>query len=166
MPTNFLWYAGSSNNGLLTTAVNLMTTEIESLATGSVIISSVNGSSGVFTNSNTAQGIYADIFYAVGNPGIGTALNAGANLAGWFLTSPDGGTTYEQTSVAPPRAPDFIIPLPATTISASVVYKTTGPIIVPALKFKVLIQNNTGQTLGTGGTTAPYISLAPYAMQY
>ena len=87
-------------------------------------------------------------------------------MSGWFLTSPDGGTTFEQTTVVPPRAPDFIIPLPATTITASVVYKTSAPVLIPALTFKALIQNNTGQTLGTGGTTAPAIKLATYALQY
>lgn len=166
MATNFIWAPGSSNDGLLTTAVSLMTTELQSLTNTSVIISSVNGSSGVFTNSNTGQAMVGEIFWNVGNPGVGSSLSSGANIAGWFLTSWDSGTTYEQTSVAPSRPPDFIIPLPATTITASTTYKASGPIMIPALKFKVIVQNNTGQTLGNGGTTAPSLKLAPFAMQY
>jgi hypothetical protein len=169
MSSNFLWNQGySGNNGLLEAAFNLLTTELESLASGSVIVSSVGGSSGLFTNSNTAQAILAELYLMLGNPGIGSALSSGANLAGWFLTSPDGGTTFESTSAAPPRAPDFIVPLPATTITggSTQLFKAQGPVILPALEFKVLVQNNAGQTFGNGGTTAPYLKCAPYAMQY
>lgn len=167
MSTNFLWYSGTSNNGLLTSALNLLTTELESVTNTSVAVSSVGGSSGVFSNSNTAQGMWADLFLSLGNPGIGSALSAGANLAGWFLTSPDGGTTFESTSVAPPRSPDFIIPLPATTIGAGAApFKSAGLVLIPALKFKVLVQNNTGQTFGNGSTTAPFLQAALPAMQY
>ena len=167
MVTNFLWYQGTSNNGLLTSAFNLMTTEIESLTTGSVIISSVGGASGVFSATQTGQAIFGDIFFSFGNPGIASALTAGACIAGWFLTSLDGGTTFEITTAAPPRAPDFIIPCPATTIAAGAApFKATGLVRLPALEFKVLIQNNTGQTIGNGSTTVPYLKLAPVAMQY
>lgn len=167
MPTNFLWYAGaSSNSGLLASAQNLLTTELESLTNGSVAVSSVNGTSGVFNNSNFGQGIWADLFFNVGNPGIGSALSAGANLTGWFLTSPDGGTTFEPTGAAPARPPDFIIPMPATTITASTVYKSAGLVRIPALQFKCLVQNNTGQTFGNGGTAVPYLNVAPSAVQY
>ena len=118
------------------------------------------------TNSDTAQAVLGDIFLSLGNPGISSAMSQGANLAGWFLTSPDG-TTFESTSVAPPRPPDFIIPLPATTVSGGAPpFRTAGPVILPALEFKVLVQNNTGQTFGNGSTTAPSLKLAPYAMQY
>ncbi len=163
MATPFLWDGTSP----LVSAFNLMTTEIESLTTGSVIVSSVGGTSGVFALSATGQAIFGDIFFSFGNPGVGTALSAGANIAGWFLTSPDGGTTYEIATVVPPRAPDFIIPCPATTIGAGVApFKATGLVRLPPLQFKVLIQNNTGQTLGNGSTTAPYLKVAPVAMQY
>ncbi len=163
MATNFLWSATSP----LVSAFNLMTTEIESLTSGSVIISSVGGTSGVFTLTNTGQSIFGDIFFSFGYPGVGSALSAGANIAGWFLTSPDGGTTYETPYYAPPRSPDFIIPCPATTISAGAApFKATGLVRMPPLQFKVMIQNNTGQTLGNGSTTVPYLKLAPVAMQY
>jgi hypothetical protein len=104
MATNFLWNAGTSNNGLLTSAITLMSTELESIASAAVIVSSVGGSSGLFTNSNTAQAIWADLFYYPGNAGC--TPTAGANMSGWFLTSPDGGTTFESATVAPARPPD------------------------------------------------------------
>ena len=166
MATNFLWFPGTSNNGLLVTAFNLMTTELQSVTNTSVAVSSVIHGTGIVTNADTAQGVFADLFFKVGNPGIGSALSAGAAVTGWFMTSPDGGTTFEPTGAALARAADFIIPMPATTITASTTYRTQGQVILPTLEFKVLIQNNTGQTLGTGATTAPALVCAPYALQY
>jgi hypothetical protein len=167
MPTNFLRYAGTSgNSGLLTSLLTLMTTELNSLPNGSVIVSSVGGSSGLFTNANTGQAIWGEVFFFAGNPAILPV--AGANLAGWWLTSPDSGTTLEPTTAAPARAPDFIIPLPASTTSttSTVVSGKSSRILVPALQFKVLIQNNAGLTLSTGSVTAPFLKLAACADQY
>jgi hypothetical protein len=48
MTSPFLWGAGSSNNGLITSALTLITTELNSLATATAVISSVGGLS---TNS-------------------------------------------------------------------------------------------------------------------
>ena len=123
MTANFLWASGTSNSGLLTSLLSLQTTEMNSLANAGVALSSVGGSSGKFTNSDTAQAVWGDIFLTLG--AIGSALSAGANLAGWFLVSPDSGTTYEPTSAALSRPPDFIVPLPATTISAGAMYKSS-----------------------------------------
>lgn len=167
MPTNFLWNAGTSNNGQLVAPFNLLTTEIESLTNGSVAVSSVGGSSGVFNNSTTGQGMLAQIQLSLGNPGVSTALSAGACLSGWFLESLDGGTTFESATVAPPRPPDFIIPLPATTIAAGAApFNATALVELPPFPFKVSVQNNSGQTFGNGSTTAPFLKCAPVAMQY
>jgi len=162
MATNFLWAPGTSNNGLIASVLSLMTTEIESLTSTSVIVSSVNGSSGLFTNSNTGQAIWGEIFYYPGNAGLTTGSGS-PNLSGWFLTTPDG-TAFESSSAVPARNPNFIIQLPASTAiggANNTVYPASGLIRLPALKFYVLVQNNAGATLGAGGTTAPYIKLAP-----
>jgi hypothetical protein len=164
MPTNFLWYSGTaSNNGLLITSYNLMTTEMNSLTSGSTAVSSVNGTSGVFNNSTASQGMIGEVFLTLG--AIASAVAAGGNIAGWFLVSPDNGTTYENTvsSAALARPPDLIIPVPATTITAGWVYKGAGPVMIPALPYKVWMQNNLGQTMAASGNI---IKLSPYAMQY
>jgi len=170
MATNFLRYPGtSSNNGLLTSLLTLMTTELESIANLGTAISSVGGTSGLFTNSNTGQAIWGELYFGVGNPAF-TAV-AGGNLSGWWLTSPDGGTTFEYettggSGVTPGRPPDWTILGPgAVAVPTGSVLKS-GIIIVPALPFKVYVQNNMGNTLGSGGTTAPYLKLAPCADQY
>ena len=105
MTTNFLWNAGTSNSGLLVSSVTLMTTELNSLVNAGTAVSSVAGTSGKLTNSNTGQGMIT---------------------AGW-------------------------------------VYKAAGPIMIPALQFKIFVQNNLGQTLASSANT---IKIAPYAMSY
>jgi len=162
MVANFLWLPGTSNNGLTAAAKTLLadTSEMASLTNTSYVVSSVSGASGIFTNADTNQAIWAQLFLTLG--AIGSALSAGANLAGWFLRSYDGGTTFEQASVAPPRSPDFLIPLPATTIGAATVWGSGSLVILPALKYKVGIQNNTGQTLAATGNL---LRAAPVNMQ-
>lgn len=151
MTANFLWNSGTSNNGLLVTALALETSELNTLTNGSTALSSVGGSSGAFNQSNTAQAMWADLFLTLG--AIGSALAAGANIAGWFVLSYDGGTTFEATATALSRPPDFLIPLPASTISAASVAKASGKVLMPALPFKVLTQNNTGQSLASSANT-------------
>lgn len=161
MSTNFLYAPGTSNSGLLANAVTLQSTEMNSLASAALIVSSVGGASGKFTNSDTAQGIFADLFLTLG--AIGSALTGAPSLTGWFLTSPDSGTTLESLTVQPPRPPDFIIPLPLTTIGAGAVYKSQGLVRLPALQFKVLVLNNSGQAFAASANT---LKMAPYAVQY
>jgi hypothetical protein len=161
MPTNFLWNAGTSNNGLLASAVTLQSTELNSVTNSSIAVSSVGGAGGVFKNSDTAQAIYGEIFLTLG--AIASALAAGACVAGWFIESFDGGTTFEQSSAAESRAPDFVIPLPATAISGGSVFKASDLARLPALPFKVMLQNNTGQTLNAAGNS---LKCAPVAVQY
>ena len=158
MPTNFLYTPGTSNSGLLTSVVTLQTTELNALASGALIISSVGGTSGLFTNSNTGQAIWGELYLTLGAV---TAMSAGANLAGWWLASPDSGTTLEALTLQPPRSPDWIIPLPATTGSAT--FKSAGLVRIPALQFKVLVMDNSGQSFTATGNT---LKLAPIAVQY
>lgn len=173
MPTNFLWYSGySSNDGLLQAQTQLLhgtgsSDELYGLATAGYNVSGTSGTSGVFNNASgsagTDQAIFAELFLTLGT--ISSALSAGANIAGWFLQSPDGGSTFDGSSgVAPSRTPDFIIQLPATAITAGWIFKAAGMVQLPALPFKVGIQNNTGQTLAAAATN--YLRAAPVAIQY
>lgn len=170
MSSPFIWQSGGSDNGLLTASgVVLMTTELQGVANGAVAVSSVNGASGVFFNSNTAQAILADVVWSVGSPGT-TSAQPGGNLTGWFLKETQvsgGGFIIENGTVAPPRSPDFVIPISAGGANVGGVYPSNGThaVIVPATPFKVLIQNNTSATLGSG-STAPSLILAPVAVQY
>jgi hypothetical protein len=77
------------------------------------------------------------------------SCSVGGNISVWFLTQ-QNATTFESASAVPARAPDAVIPLASTTLNAT--YKAQGLVQLPALNFKVLVQNNCGTTLGTSNT--------------
>lgn len=158
--SNFIWSPGTSNNGEIATTLTLMSTELNSLTNGSVIVSSVGGSSGLFTNSNTGQAIWGEVMFTAGTAGATCA--AGANIAGWFLTSLDG-STFEPTAAVPGRPPDFIVPLPATTLNAT--YRAASLVRIPAVNFKIIIQNNCGAS-GTLAASANTVKIGLTAVQY
>lgn len=165
MTTSLLWNAGTGNNGLLIGAspLTLLSTELNGLVNNGTALSSVGGagSAGVFTNADFGQAMMGQLSLTLG--AIGTALSAGAAIAGWFLTSVDGGTTYENvvSGATLSRPPDFVIALPATTITAGWSYNSPRGVEIPALVTKVFIQNLSGQTLAASGNT---IKIAPYGM--
>jgi len=162
MATNFLWYTGSSAGGGLVTssALTLMTTEYVGIASSAMALGATT-----FTSTYTGQAILGDIFYTYGSSQ-GSAQATGSNIAGWFLTSPDG-TVFESSALAPPpRSPDFVVALTSGLVNTAITYKAAA-VTIPALKFRVLIQNNTGVTSPTTNANgAPTIQLAPYAVQY
>lgn len=157
---DFLWDAGTGNNGQIVSTFTLMSTELNSLTNTSLAVSSVAGSSGLITNSNTGQAIWATLSFTAGTAGASCA--AGGNIAGWFLTSLDG-STFEGTGAAPARAPDFIFVLPATTLNAT--FMSPGIVRVPAVNFKVLVQNNCGAS-GTLAASANTIKAGFQAVKY
>ncbi|MGH7044950.1 MAG: hypothetical protein ACREE2_01000 [Stellaceae bacterium] len=156
----FLWQPGTANNGLYAPAMTLMSSELDSVASGAVAVSSVGGLAGVFSNANTGQVIWSPLLLTLG-PTTG-AFQTGGNLSCWFLQSVDGAT-FEVGSAAPPRAPDFVFPLPAASLGTTEMFLSQGLVRLPALRFKVLCQNNSGQTLNASGNS---VELAPTAVQY
>jgi hypothetical protein len=162
MATNFLHNTGTS--GFLVTPFNLMTTELNTLTNGSIVVSSVGGTSGVFSQTNTSQAQYGYVWITLGGNFAFTPA-AGANLAGWFINSTDGGTTFEKSSVAPPRAPDFLIPLTAASYAASDVVYAAGLVPLPYGSFKVLIQNNAGASASLA-SSGNILKVGPTADQY
>lgn len=153
---NFLWNPGTTNNGLTAAAFTLLNAELNTLATNTFAVSS-----GSFSNTNSAQAVWAQLFLTLGT--IASALSQSANCCGWFLQSYDGGTTYEQSGTLPARPPDFFIPLPAAAITAGTVWASSGLILLPTLKYKVALQNNSNQTLA--GSSANTLRAAPVNMQ-
>lgn len=155
---NFLTYPGTA--GFLVTPVTLVSSEIISLG------SSVTATGGtVLTQASFANAIYGIPYLTVG-----TSFTpvAGGNIAGWWLFSADGGSSYEigVSSVAPqPRPPDWIIPLSTAGANATAVYP--GPLCrLPWWTTKAYVQNNTGVTLSTTNSGTPSIKIAPVAIQY
>jgi hypothetical protein len=80
----------------------------------------------------------------------------------WFLTSEDGGTSYELggtgATLAPARLPDLVIPLIATTSAQQL----SGDCALPDGLFVPYIQNaGSGQNLPIGAT----LKILPYTRQ-
>lgn len=160
MASDFILDPGT--NGFIATPFNLMTTELNALASGSVATSSVGGTSGVFTQTNFANAQKCFITFKAGGAFTPTA---GGNITGWWLMSPDGGTTFEialGSNLALPRPPDFIIPLFASAY-ASGNLSFSSVIRAPWSSCKAFIQNNSGVALAATGNV---IQAAPVAERY
>lgn len=159
MTSPFVW-------GTPATAFNLMTTELESQAAGALFVSSVLHGTGIVSMSDTLSYELANIFFMVGNPGYSSAFTQGAALSGWWLESPDGGTTFPIATFAPTRAPDFSFAMPLSTVAASTLFPPCIKVSLPSGPFKVLVQNNLLVTSASGATTAPYLKCVPYTENY
>lgn len=161
MPTNFLEAAGT--NGFIASPFTLMSTELNSLANGNSAESSVGGTSGLFTSANYAQAIWCMIYLTLGGS---LAPNQNDSLSGWFLFSPDGGTTLEApTSNADmARAADFIIPFAVLSYTTGNLVRAGGLVMVPWWANKVLVVSHvTAASLPSSGNL---IKAAPVAIQY
>lgn len=159
MATNFLEATGS--NGFLATPFNLQSTELNALGNGNSAVSSVGGTSGVFTQTNWSSGIWGQAHFLAGGAFTPTA---GGYIACWFLYSPDGGSTFEKTvsNTDLPRLPDFVIPLfasayAANDISQSVFFR------IPWWSTKLFVVNHAGVALSASGHL---IKGASVAIQY
>lgn len=160
MATNFLDAAGT--NGFIATPFNLMTTELNTLGNVSSAVSSVGGTSGVFTQTNFANAVWGSVHFKSGGAFTPTA---GGFIAGWFLFSPDGGSTFEKTvsNTDMPRTPDFLIPLFASAYASSDLAEAAGLIKLPWWSTKVFIMNHAGVALPSSGNV---IQVGPVAVQY
>lgn len=167
--SNFLYATGT--NGFITATFDLLTTELNTLTSASgVATSSVGGTSGKFSQSNTGSAIQSNIWFTSGGSFTPTA---GGYLAGWFLKSHDGGTTFEtliatasSTVPALPRAPDFTIPLyeGGTALASGNIKYAQGPfVLLPVTTFKLVVQNLAGANLPASGNK---ISIGPAAVGY
>jgi hypothetical protein len=164
MTTTFLNDPGTS--GFIATPFNLLSTELSALASGAACVSSVGGASGVFNQMNFASAIWGKIYLTAGGaftPAIG------GTLSGWWLESPDGGTTFE-TEVATPsttvaalsRSPDFIISLDNAAYATGNIRFASSFVKLPWASCKVLLQNNSGVALPATGNL---IKVGPVAIQ-
>lgn len=164
--TDFLHDAGT--NGFVSTPVKIIDgagsdTSISGLTNGSAFTGATARNQASFGNAQFGY-VWFNIVSAGWTP------TAGGAITGWFLLSTDGGTTYEQIVASPstsnpalPRPPDFVIPFEAAALSAGWVRFASSLVQIPWTSFKVVIQNNTGATLGTGGHT---IYLGPVADKF
>ena len=153
MPTNFL--AATGTNGFLTssavTAFSSGTTTINSLSNASLAVST-----SVFSETDTAQGLMGYVAVTFGTTW-GPAT-AGGNITGWWLFSPDGGSTYETTLTA--RPPDWTVAV-STSMGAAATQRAISQLVPLSWStFKVLVQNNTGATLSSSSMALTFMAVA------
>lgn len=152
-------------NGWVHAIVDLLTTELNALASGAAVTSSVGGTSGVYNQSNFSSAPLDEIWFTSGGAFTPTGSPI---LYGWFLKSIDGGTTFESLISTPsttvpalPRNPDFTIPLDAAAFaSGNLKFGTISNL--PAPSFKVVVQNMSGVALPATGNK---ITVGPYTYQ-
>ena len=139
-----------------TAAVTLMTTELNSLANGTGVISTVNGTSGVFT-SVVGGGTANLIGYLFGRYELVLAAPASAFTAGavnvWFIEMADG-TNYEDgsASLTPKRPPDLTF-YPQASVAAQRIIVNAA---LPVGSFKILMLPlglGSGAVLAASGNT-------------
>ena len=138
------------------TAVSLLTTELNSLANGTGVVSSVGGTSGVFTSTNGGGTSNLDGFL-FGKYELVLAAPAAAFTAGavnvWFLQTVDG-TNYEDgsASLIPKRQPDLTFYVQASASAQRII--VTAPLPVGAWKVLLLpLGLGSGATFASSGNT-------------
>ena len=165
MPSPFVQIPGT--NGFVVSPYDLQSTELNSLASGSASTSSVAGTSGVYSQTNSSGAIWGDIWFIAGGA---VTPTAGGALVGWFLRSTNGGTTFESVTATPsatvmalPRSPDFTIPLSNSAYASGNVAFASGPVLLPFESFKAVIQNLGGAALPASGN---HVTLGPVETGY
>jgi hypothetical protein len=124
-------------------------------------VSSVGGTSGVFTQTTFGSCIWAEIEFIAGGA---FTPSAGGYIAGWWLFS-EAGSTFEKTvsNTDLPRSPNFTIPLYAVAYAASDIAKSSGFVQLPAFDAKLFVVNHAGVALAASGNI---IKVGPFAIQY
>jgi len=141
---------------LLGTPFSALTTEIISLASGSTVSSSVGGSSGVFSSTQTGGYPECDISLS---PVTGSNMTANSLWQGYFLRQVDG-TTYETQAAALVRAPDFLLQMTAAT---SGMFTANDVQNLPAENFKVALTNSSGVSTSSSGSV---LTITPKTRQF
>lgn len=126
------------------TEENLLTTELNSMIDGDRVISAA------FSNDAGGER-YLTVDFKLDLAVQGSARSAGPSCQLWILYAIDGtGYTYGDASLEPPpEASKGVFTLDPAT-NARIVHMTD--ILLRPYNFKVVLENNTGQTLASSGT--------------
>lgn len=155
-------YTTGTTGGFYVTPFSVGTSELASLANGSTTTLAAGAA---YTQASFSSALWAYVTVKFANTN--WTPTTGGFLQGWWLSSYDGGTNYETLTAASsttvpslPRAPDFIVPLDAANMSGAV--KWSSLVRLPNAQSKVVVQNLSGVTIGTGTHT---VFVDPLAIQ-
>lgn len=156
-------YTTGTTGGFYVTPFSVSSTgDLASLANGST--TTLAGGT-AYTQGSYSSGMWGiiTIKFAATN----WTPTAGGYILGWWQKSYDGGTNYETlnatsstTVPALPRNPDFIIPLDAANMTSA--NKWSALVNLPNAQHKIVVQNLSGATIGTGTHT---VFVGPLAIQ-
>lgn len=127
---------------------NLLTTELNSLANNTGVISSVTNS-GIYDNSVNLDLYAALLFHLVS---VTTVAPAYCNV--YILTSTDGGTTFPAGTLSNLQAQATQLWASIPMFGGAVAQDIWIPnLILPAAKFKVFFENQSGVAFAASGNT-------------
>lgn len=136
----------------IVTLTTLLSTELNSLANGSTIISAA-------INNETNEAMFMDMQLHLGSLNLSAQANPSVSVV--FLESTDGGTTYDDgtagatTSAHSPKAPAAVFPL-RLGAGAEVKEAVVSMIPIPPGYFKMEIKNSTGVAFAATLNTLKY----------
>lgn len=145
------------------TAATILSTELNSLASNTYVVSSVINSTGIYNNtagsgsSSTSGDGYVE-GYVLASLASST-VSANASLFLWWIKSLDGGSTFEDANTNMARSPDVTIPLENVTSTAQ---KVAIRCSLPGCYFKVYALNSNSNSLASSGNT---VTLLPYTQE-
>lgn len=142
------------------TATDLLTTELNSLATNTfaTLGAAVNNVQATSNFNGYPFGEFQLTLAAyTGTP------SAGAALYVWWLRSIDGGSNYETANTSIARAPDLIIPISPIASGPQICYPPSGDWRLPAGLFKPYAKSvGVGLTLASSGNK---LTVLPRSLQ-
>lgn len=130
-----------------TSEVNLLTTELNTLTDGDRNISSA------FSNDASDE-LYLYGIFKLYLATQGSARSAGANCALYILPEVNGTYPYGDDALDPPA--ELLVWSFSFDAAVTARYAVSMPIMLPPTDFKVMIKNNTGQTLASSGNILSY----------
>ena len=130
------------------TPTQALSTELNSLATATA------SSASAAQDNSTNLDLYADFVLSVT---FGTAPTANNTVDLYLLPSFDGGTTYADAVVATAAAKNMLIGSFYVRNVNTLQVMTISNVPIPE-KFKVMVVNNTGQTMAASANTLKYQS--------
>ncbi len=137
MPNAILWQTSPNSRG------NVLSTELNALANGS----RTNAGTAVDNSTNLDKFGYLEL-----NVDFVSAPSAGAYCTIYMVMSLDGTNYADGSSSVDPGADASIITIPILASTAAQ-NKQVGPIPLPPSKFKLILENSTGQPFPATGST-------------
>lgn len=144
--TEHKWSAGGSGSGFVVAPFSVLTSELNGLGDNNTALSSANGATGVFDQSDTSAYVWGILTFVAGG---NFTPAAPAYLAGWFVAKSDNAN-FERTvtNTMLPRAYDFTIGLHTSAYSSGQTASSgSRPVMVPSTPFKVLLHSRANTAL-------------------